>query len=650
MTSIKDLTGADVRRTQTLHTSPTSEVYAATLESDGTPVVVKRTKITTRGEITRFEKEVALLLLCDHPHVIKPIAQIRSAPTYAFVLPLFTNGALFGVLHNSGRQLSLRGALVLMQDSASALQHLHEIGILHRDIKSDNVLLDDTGRAVLVDFNASERTTDIQADIVAPSRPSGGFFKQFVVGTLPYMAPELLRGSKGAAYTDRCDIYSTGIMMNEVLTQTIPYSDAQTEQVKLQTILEARYNYEQLTTSIAIDGLRPNQPEPSAAAPAPLLELTRRCWADAARARPTSAELLATLTELLREAGGEPPLAPDGARSLFEEATAEAMDTAAGPARADVEAGGGAAGSATAAAVEAFVRETPDDIARDGEISRALEAMRTMAAAAVEGATAAPQLRVGVEASVGKRGSDRMEDRHVTRSVGGLAVAAVFDGHNGEAAAHFCATHLPLALQTAWAECGAAQPAEALKASFWGLHRAFGATCGVAERSGATALAALCMPGRVLVANSGDCGCKLWRGRTLVSLAREHTCEAADERARVEAAGAEVQRTADGKLRVAGIIQVTRTIGDLQLQKHGLTPEPEIMEATIGPDDKALIMGSDGLWDVLTDERIVHCLFNTAKSPDMIAKRLIGEALDRGATDNVTVVVVFLRDVGLKGE
>ena len=53
---------------------------------------------------------------------------------------------------------------------------------------------------------------------------------------------------------------------------------------------------------------------------------------------------------------------------------------------------------------------------------------------------------------------------------------------------------------------------------------------------------------------------------------------------------------------------------------------------------------------MLDDARIVHCCCHTAKSPDMIAKRLLGEALDRGATDNVTVVVVFLRDVGLKGE
>ena len=48
---------------------------------------------------------------------------------------------------------------------------------------------------------------------------------------------------------------------------------------------------------------------------------------------------------------------------------------------------------------------------------------------------------------------------------------------------------------------------------------------------------------------------------------------------------------------------------------------------------------------VLDDARIVHCCRHTAKSPDMIAKRLIGEALDHGATDNVTVVVVFLRDL-----
>ena len=164
------------------------------------------------------------------------------------------------------------------------------------------------------------------------------------------MAPELLRSARGAAYTERCDVYSCGILANEVLTQTIPYSDAQTEQVKLQTILEARcsavptpllsrhpsspltpplpsplaphpslltlrssplhppplptrYNYEQLTAAIATDGLRPCQPEADAFPPA-LLELTRRCWAEDVQRRPRASEAHAEIAELLRTAGG----------------------------------------------------------------------------------------------------------------------------------------------------------------------------------------------------------------------------------------------------------------------------------------------------------------------------------------------------------
>ena len=171
VTELPNLSPAALPRTHTLHNSPTSELYAAMME--GTPVVVKRTKITSRGEILRFEKEVALLLECSHPNVVQPLAQMRAPPTYAFVMPLFAHGALFGVLHNSGQQLSLRGALSVIADVSSAVTHLHAVGVLHRDVKSDNVLLDGSWRAVLVDFNAAERTVDICEDIVAPSRPSG---------------------------------------------------------------------------------------------------------------------------------------------------------------------------------------------------------------------------------------------------------------------------------------------------------------------------------------------------------------------------------------------------------------------------------------------------------------------------------------------
>ena len=85
------------------------------------------------------------------------------------------------------------------------------------DVKTDNVLVDTAGRAVLADLNAAEWESRVTEDIVMQARPTGGFFKQFVVGTLPYMAPELLRSVRGAAYTRACDVYSFGIALNEVL-------------------------------------------------------------------------------------------------------------------------------------------------------------------------------------------------------------------------------------------------------------------------------------------------------------------------------------------------------------------------------------------------------------------------------------------------
>ena len=62
----------------------------------------------------------------------------------------------------------------------------------------------------------------------------------------------------------------------------------------------------------------------------------------------------------------------------------------------------------------------------------------------------------------------------------------------------------------------------------------------------------------------------------------------------------------------------------------------------VGPADRALILASDGLWDFVPHERLLHCLTHTAPSPDMFAKRLLQDALDRGSDDNVTVAVVFL--------
>lgn len=140
-----------------LHSSPSSEVYTTTLLSDqSTVVVVKRTKITGPNDMKRFDKELELLRACENEGIIRPLGVLLCPPTYALILPLYEHGTLFSVLHSSHRSLTTAAQLGLAADAAAALEHLHERGILHRDVKSDNIFVSANGGAVLADFNASE--------------------------------------------------------------------------------------------------------------------------------------------------------------------------------------------------------------------------------------------------------------------------------------------------------------------------------------------------------------------------------------------------------------------------------------------------------------------------------------------------------------
>lgn len=610
-----------------LHSSGTSEVFLAELEER--TVAVKRTKITCANDISRFNKEIELLWLCaGHAGIVQPLGVVRAPPTYALVLPHFARGSLFKLLHDSaGRRLTASAALGIISDVADALAHLQARGLLHRDVKSDNVLISDECRALITDFNASELASRQTDRIMIQARPTGGFFKQFVVGTLPYMAPELLLGASGGGYTAACDVYSFAILANEVLTQTVPYSDALSEKIQLHTILEARYNHDALTAGIS-SGFRPAQPPEGGAATRALLELVRQCWAHQPSERPTVGQACETLLALCSALGAssgtsvDPRTSADTARELFEPQVLQ-VDEAERCAALKTQ------------TVTTPIAPTKPALSRPGSAA---------ALAALVGTEGLPCRRAGFELSAGKRGADRMEDRHVLIGSGGVTLAAVFDGHNGDGAAHFCHAELNEALCAAWpAGAGAAGAPDALRGAFLSLNRRF-LEGFPKDVSGCTALAALCLPDKVIVANAGDCICKLWRGDELIALNREHSALLDDERERVKAAGATLSTTADGKLRVGGIIQVTRCIGDRPLRHLGLSSEPEIVEHSIGPTDCALVLASDGLWDVMPDARVVHCLKNTAKSPDMLAKRLLFDAMDRGTTDNVTVVVVLLRD------
>ena len=240
---------------------------------------------------------------------------------------------------------------------------------------------------------------------------------------------------------------------------------------------------------------------------------------------------------------------------------------------------------------------------------------------------------VGVATDVGLRA--HMEDRWAVQAAPGGLFAAVYDGHGGARVAEQAAALLHLAVLRALQaglDAGAA-----LGRAFAELEQATAdAECG-------STAAAFWLAGAALTtAHVGDS--RVVRvGRTEVeALTRDHRIEATDERARVLSMGARL----DPPYVVRGDqgLMMTRSLGDRWFRPVGVIAEPEIHRHAVRAGDVAVVAATDGLWDVLgLDDaaRVVRAGATAAAT----AHALVAEALARGASDNVTAVVVRLGDL-----
>ncbi|OMO88419.1 phosphatase 2C (PP2C)-like protein [Corchorus capsularis] len=177
------------------------------------------------------------------------------------------------------------------------------------------------------------------------------------------------------------------------------------------------------------------------------------------------------------------------------------------------------------------------------------------------------------------------------------------------------------------------------------------------EMVGSTAVVAVVGKGKLVVANCGDSRAVLWRGGVAVALSIDHKPDRPDELERVESAGGRVINW-NGH-RVLGVLATSRSIGDKYLKPYVIS-KPEVMEKELTNRDEFLILASDGLWDVISNEvacRVVRrCLNGQIRrkgSLDHIVNEnraaeaaavLVELAIARGSKDNVSVIVVELRN------
>lgn len=158
-------------------------------------------------------------------------------------------------------------------------------------------------------------------------------------------------------------------------------------------------------------------------------------------------------------------------------------------------------------------------------------------------------------------------------------------------------------------------------------------------RTGTTAVLAMLRGSHLVVANTGDSRAVLCRGGHALALTSDQRPDREDERRRIKAAGGQI--TWQGVPRVNGSLAMTRAIGAFHMRAFGVIPTPEVREEALSPDDSFLVLGTDGIFDVMTNEEAVSTVSHT-ESPLAGAESLCDLALAYGSKDNVTAVVVPL--------
>ncbi|KAL2489477.1 ACT-like protein tyrosine kinase family protein [Forsythia ovata] len=218
-----------------------------------------------------FAKEVSILREVQHGNVVRFIGACTKLPHLCIVTEYMPGGSLYEYLHKNHVILKLSQLLKFAIDVCKGMEYLHQKNVIHRDLKTANLLMDAHGVVKVADFG------------VARFQNNGGVMTA-ETGTYRWMAPEVINHE---AYDQKADVFSFAIVLWELVTAKVPY-DTMTP---LQAALGVR------------QGLRPELPQNCHPK---LLDLMQKCWEAVPDNRPTFTEIRVELEELLQEVQDTP--------------------------------------------------------------------------------------------------------------------------------------------------------------------------------------------------------------------------------------------------------------------------------------------------------------------------------------------------------
>jgi beta-lactam-binding protein with PASTA domain/predicted Ser/Thr protein kinase len=189
------------------------EVYRAHDDVLGREVAIKVLHpqyANDHGFIDRFRREARAAAVLNHPNIVGVYDWGVTEGTYFMVMEFVSGHNLRTVLSHAGR-LEPAQVVDVASQVLSALDHAHGHGIVHRDVKPENILITDGGNVKVADFGLARAFADATISQVEGT----------VTGTVQYLAPEQVQGEPA---DPRTDLYATGIVMFELLTGQPPYS------------------------------------------------------------------------------------------------------------------------------------------------------------------------------------------------------------------------------------------------------------------------------------------------------------------------------------------------------------------------------------------------------------------------------------------
>jgi serine/threonine-protein kinase len=168
--------------------------------------------------VARFRREAKTAASLDHPGII-PVLSVESADDLHYFVMKYVSGHTLDAVLRDHRAMPIPFAMQVLRDAAAALAHAHRNGVVHRDVKPANIMLEDGDRVILTDFGISKVTTTSSEATTAARLTDLGM----VVGTPHYMAPEQ---ALGQTVDGRTDQYALAVVGFEMLAGRVPFDDA----------------------------------------------------------------------------------------------------------------------------------------------------------------------------------------------------------------------------------------------------------------------------------------------------------------------------------------------------------------------------------------------------------------------------------------